>query len=76
MQSKLVEGIGDKRNKGADSIVPQKHTPLELQVVELKKKYPDILLIIEVQSALPHAMACCNLSSGMTRYIAVTHQEL
>ena len=50
MQSKLVEGIGDKRNKGADSIVPQKHTPLELQVVELKKKYPDILLIIEVQS--------------------------
>lgn len=54
MQSKLVEGIGDKRNKGADSIVPQKHTPLELQVVELKKKYPDILLIIEV--SLPSAM--------------------
>ena len=48
MQRKLVEGIGDRRRQGADSIVAQKHTPLELQVVELKKKYPDILLIIEV----------------------------
>jgi hypothetical protein len=45
-----VEGVGDKTAQGAESIIPQKHTPLELQVVEFKKKYPGILLLIEVSS--------------------------
>ncbi|KAK9810008.1 hypothetical protein WJX72_003290 [[Myrmecia] bisecta] len=31
-----------------DSLPAQKHTPLELQVVELKRAYPGVLLIIEV----------------------------
>lgn len=47
MQAKLINGRS-KRQAGSDAIVPQKHTPLELQVVELKKQYPGILLIIEV----------------------------
>ena len=47
LQAKLIHGKS-KRQAGSDSIVPQKHTPLELQVVEFKKKHPGILLIIEV----------------------------
>jgi hypothetical protein len=50
-QNKLVEDPafkGRRRSGVQEDIVPQKHTPLELQVVELKKKYPDCILIIEV----------------------------
>ncbi|XP_065869912.1 DNA mismatch repair protein MSH3 isoform X2 [Euphorbia lathyris] len=32
----------------AQSSIPKKYTPLEQQVVELKNKYPDVLLMIEV----------------------------
>ena len=48
MQRKLVEGIGNSSKQWAESVVPQKHTPLELQVVKLKEMHPGILLIIEV----------------------------
>ena len=48
LQNKLVNGTGGRRAKGADGIVAQKHTPLELQVLEFKKKYPGVLLVIEV----------------------------
>ncbi len=51
-QNKLVEDPafeGRRRSGVQEDIVPQKHTPLELQVVELKKKYPDCILIIEVR---------------------------
>eukprot|EP00884_Botryococcus_braunii_P017424 jgi/Botrbrau1/4365/Bobra.105_2s0012.1 len=49
-QKKLVENpaFGQRKQPGAEDIVPQKHTPLELQVLALKKKYPDCILIIEV----------------------------
>ena len=46
LQAKLINGRS-RRQAGSESIVPQKHTPLELQVVEFKKKYPGLLLIIE-----------------------------
>ena len=47
-QNKLVLGIGNRKAAGRDSIVPQKHTPLELQVVLLKKQHAGVLLAIEV----------------------------
>ena len=47
-QNKLVLGIGNRKAAGKDAIVPQKHTPLELQVVELKDKHAGVLLAIEV----------------------------
>ena len=47
-QNKLVLGIGNRKAAGKDSIVPQKHTPLELQVVELKEEHAGVLLAIEV----------------------------
>ena len=51
-QNKLVLGIGNRKAAGKDSIVPQKHTPLELQVVQLKKQHAGVLLAIEVRQAL------------------------
>lgn len=54
-QNKLVLGPASglqKRGSAAD-IVPQKRTPLEDQVYELKRKHPGVLLAIEVcQSVL------------------------
>lgn len=47
-QNKLVLGIGNRKQQDRSSIVPQKHTPLELQVVELKENNPGVLLAIEV----------------------------
>lgn len=36
--------------KAADGIVKQKYSPLELQVLEMKKKYPGVILVFEVGS--------------------------
>lgn len=49
-QSKLVLGpaSGMQRGGSAKDIVPQKRTPLEEQVYELKRKHPGVLLVIEV----------------------------
>lgn len=48
-QNKLVTGVGNRKHPDSSTIVPQKHTPLELQVVDLKKRHPGVLLAIEVQ---------------------------
>jgi hypothetical protein len=55
-QNKLVENpaFGQRKQVGSEDIVPQKHTPLELQVLALKKKHPECILIIEVS----HAIEC------------------
>ena len=47
-QNKLVLGIGNRKQADSSMIVPQKHTPLEVQVVELKQKHSGVLLAIEV----------------------------
>ncbi|KAK9814927.1 hypothetical protein WJX73_002195 [Symbiochloris irregularis] len=47
-QNKLVLGHGNRKHADSSTIVPQKHTPLELQVVDLKKRHPGVLLAIEV----------------------------
>lgn len=49
-QNKLVHGIGNRKHGDSNTIVPQKHTPLELQVVDLKQKHPGVLLAVEVRS--------------------------
>ena len=57
-QKKLVEGTESAmgyHRPGAREIQPQKHTPLELQVVELKKRYPGFLLVIEGASGVDGA---------------------
>ncbi|KAK9861330.1 hypothetical protein WJX84_009535 [Apatococcus fuscideae] len=48
LQHKLVEKEGKRSRKSDVPGEPGKFTPLELQVNELKKRYPDVLLIIEV----------------------------
>ncbi|KAK9916549.1 hypothetical protein WJX75_003960 [Coccomyxa subellipsoidea] len=49
-QNKLVLGpaSGLQKRGSAVDIVPQKRTPLEDQVYELKRKHPGVLLVIEV----------------------------
>ncbi|XP_051142535.1 DNA mismatch repair protein MSH3 isoform X2 [Andrographis paniculata] len=50
--SKLLEPPQDllepSKNRRCDNIINPKYTPLEQQVVELKERYPDVLLMIEV----------------------------
>ena len=50
-QQKLVVGAGNKaegRAKGLAAVTKPKYTPLEMQIVELKEKHPNVLLIVEV----------------------------
>ena len=51
-QNKLVLGpaSGLQKRGSAVDIVPQKRTPLEEQVYELKRKHPGVLLVIEVSN--------------------------
>ena len=51
-QNKLVLGpaSGLQKRGSAVDIVPQKRTPLEEQVYELKRKHPGVLLVIEVSA--------------------------
>lgn len=53
-QNKLVLGpaSGLQKRGSAVDIVPQKRTPLEDQVYELKRKHPGVLLVIEVSTSL------------------------
>lgn len=44
MTGRLTDG------RSADRIVQQKYSPLELQVLELKKEHPGVILIFEVSS--------------------------
>ena len=50
LQHKLVENEGRRSRRSEVPSEPGKFTPLELQVIELRKRYPDVLLIIEVRS--------------------------
>ena len=55
-QQKLVHGNATRKRGNSDDAAPksevqlgtQKLTPMEQQIVELKRKYPGILLIVEV----------------------------
>lgn len=51
LQHKLVENEGRRSRKSELPGEPGKFTPLELQVNELRKRYPDVLLIIEVSNS-------------------------
>ncbi len=60
LQHKLVENEGRRSRKSDATGEAGKFTPLELQVNDLKKQYPDVLLIIEVPShAQLHASQYC-----------------
>ena len=56
LQHKLVENEGKRSRKSDAPGEPGKFTPLELQVNDLRKRYPDVLLIIEVRNKCSHEM--------------------
>ena len=56
LQHKLVENEGRRSRKSDAPGEPGKFTPLELQVNELRKRYPDVLLIIEVGNTCSNEM--------------------
>lgn len=64
-QNKLVLGLasGLDRGRSSQGIVPQKPTPLEEQVFELKRKHPGVLLMIEVHQILTllRSKLCCHM---------------
>jgi DNA mismatch repair protein MSH3 len=60
---KLVQSVEQQEavaSKASTSAAKPKYTPLEQQVVELKRKHPDALLVVEVSSAPAAACIPCH----------------